>query len=93
MDNNVIINDHNQIDRFIKEERTYVLNICNKIKKSGANVLLIQKSILRDATTELSLHFLAKMGIMVIQDIERSEVEFIAKVCGNIFLHIIFCRL
>ena len=38
-----------------------------KIKKAGCNVLLIQKSILRDAVTDLSLHFLAKMGIMVVR--------------------------
>lgn len=53
--------------------------MCKQIKKSGCNVLLIQKSILRDATNEMSLHFLAKMGIMVVQDIERKDVEFIAK--------------
>jgi T-complex protein 1 subunit delta len=29
--------------------------------------------------SELSLHFLAKKGIMVIKDVERDEVEFIAK--------------
>ena len=50
-----------------------------KIVASGANVLLIQKSILKDATNELSLHFLAKKGIMVVQDIERDEVDFICK--------------
>ena len=50
-----------------------------KIVASGANVLLIQKSILKDATNELSLHFLAKKGIMVVQDVERDDVEFICK--------------
>jgi len=34
--------------------------------------------------TELSLHFLAKMKIMVIQDIERDEIEFISKTIGAI---------
>lgn len=33
-----------------------------QIKKTGCNVLLIQKSILRDAYNDLSLHFLAKVG-------------------------------
>ena len=64
----------------MKEERTYIVELVKKIAKSGANVLLIQKSILRDATTDLSLHFLAKKGIMVVKDIEREEVEFISKV-------------
>lgn len=53
-----------------------------KIVASGANVLLIQKSILKDATNDLSLHFLAKKGIMVVQDIERDDVEFICKTTG-----------
>jgi T-complex protein 1 subunit delta len=79
VENSIVVNDYTQIDRLLKEERTYLLNMCKQIKKSGCNVLLIQKSILRDATNEMSLHFLAKMGIMVVQDIERKDVEFIAK--------------
>ena len=55
------------------------MNLCKKIKKSGCNVLLIQKSILRDGYNDLSLHFLSKLGIMVVTDIERTEVDFIAR--------------
>jgi T-complex protein 1 subunit delta len=55
-----------------------------KIAATGVNVLLIQKSILKDATNDLSLHFLAKKGIMVVQDIERDDVEFISKTIGAI---------
>jgi len=47
-------------------------------------VLLIQKSILRDALNELSLHFLAKANIMVVKDIDREDVEFISKTIGAI---------
>lgn len=54
--------------------------MCKKIKKSGCNVLLVQKSILRDAVNELSLHFLSKLKIMVISDIERDQIDFIARV-------------
>ena len=53
-----------------------------KIRASGCNVLLIQKSILRDATNELALHYLAKAKILVVRDIDRDEVEFIAKTMG-----------
>ncbi len=66
----------------MKEERKYIAALINKIVKSGANVLLVQKSILRDAVSDLALHFLAKKGIMVIKDIERDEVEFICKTVG-----------
>lgn len=82
MENNVIVNDYRQMDKILKEERAYLLNICKKIKKSKCNVLLIQKSILRDAVNDLALHFLAKLNIMVIKDIERDEVEFLSKALG-----------
>lgn len=82
MESNVHIADYTQMDRALREERSYLLNLCKRIKKTGCNVLLIQKSILRDAVTEMSLHFLAKMGIMVIRDVERSDIEFISKGLG-----------
>ncbi|EER35757.1 T-complex protein 1 subunit delta [Candida tropicalis MYA-3404] len=82
MENNVVVNDYRQMDKILKEERAYLLNICKKIKKSKCNVLLIQKSILRDAVNDLALHFLAKLNIMVIKDIERDEIEFLSKAVG-----------
>ncbi|KAK6050457.1 T-complex protein 1, delta subunit [Cooperia oncophora] len=105
MENQVIISDYTQMDRALKEERQYLLDLCKQIKKAGCNVLLIQKSILRfdfspfdplsatsatltafsisrDAVNELSLHFLAKMKIMVIKDIERDDIEFYSKILG-----------
>ena len=82
MDNQIVVNDYRQMDKILKEERQYLLNLCKRIKKTGCNVLLVQKSILRDAVTDLSLHFLAKLKIMVIKDIERDEIEFISKSTG-----------
>ena len=34
----------------------------------------------RDAISDLALHFLNKMKILVVRDIERDEIEFICKV-------------
>jgi T-complex protein 1 subunit delta len=82
LDNNVVVSDYAAMDRILREERKYLLQQCKLIKKSGANVVLIQKSILRDAYNELSLHFLAKMGILCITDIERSDVDFICRTLG-----------
>jgi len=82
MDNNVVVSDYAAMDRILRDERKYILNLCKKIKKSGANVVLIQKSILRDAYNELSLHFLAKMGILVVTDVERTDVEFVCRTLG-----------
>lgn len=82
IENNVTVADYAQIDRILKEERRYVLELVKKIAASGANVVLIQKSILRDAVNELALHFLAKKKIMVVKDIERTDVPFICKTLG-----------
>lgn len=77
MEGAIVINDYQQMDRVLQEERAYLLNLCKKIKKAGCNVLLVQKSILRDAVTDLSLQYLAKLKIMVITEVERDEIEFI----------------
>ncbi|CAF0858075.1 unnamed protein product [Didymodactylos carnosus] len=82
MENTVIISDHAQMDRIIKEERQYILNIVKQIKKTNCNVLLIQKSILRDAISDLAVHYLAKMKIMIVKDVEREDVPFVAKTLG-----------
>ncbi|GFR45499.1 hypothetical protein Agub_g6885 [Astrephomene gubernaculifera] len=82
IENNVIVSDYNQMDRVYKEERNYILSVVKKVKASGCNVLLIQKSILRDAVTDLALHYLAKAKIMVVRDIERDEIELISKTLG-----------
>ena len=67
------------MDRILKEERKYIVNLVKKIVATGCNVLMIQKSILRDAVNDLALHFLAKKNIMVIKDIERYDIDFICK--------------
>ena len=82
MDNTIVVNDYRQMDKILKEERQYLLNLCKKIKKANCNVLLVQKSILRDAVTDLSLHFLAKLKILVVKDVERDEIEFLSKSLG-----------
>lgn len=82
MDHQVIVSDYAAMDRVLREERAYILNIVKQIKKAGCNVLLIQKSILRDALNDLALHFLAKMKIMVIRDVEREDVEFVCRSLG-----------
>ncbi|RWS09857.1 T-complex protein 1 subunit delta-like protein [Dinothrombium tinctorium] len=82
MDNQVIVSDYTQMDKILKEERNYILNIIKQIKKAGCNVLLIQKSILRDAVNDLAIHFLNKTKIAFVRDIEREDIEFICKALG-----------
>mgnify|MGYP000939457318 CR=1 FL=1 len=79
LENNVVVNDYTAMDRILKEERKYIVSLVKKIVATGCNVLMIQKSILRDAVNELALHFLAKKNIMVIKDVERDDIDFICK--------------
>ncbi|KAI4365819.1 hypothetical protein MLD38_021773 [Melastoma candidum] len=79
IEQSIIVSDYSQMDRILKEERNYILGMIKKIKATGCNVLLIQKSILRDAVTDLSLHYLAKAKILVVKDVEREDIEFITK--------------
>lgn len=82
MDNTVVINDYRQMDKVIKEGRQYILNLCKRIKKANCNVLLIQKSILRDAVDDVSLNFLKRLNILVVKDVERDEIDFLSKSLG-----------
>jgi len=43
-------------------------------------VYLVVPFLHRDAISDLALHFLNKMKILVVRDIERDEIEFICKV-------------
>jgi T-complex protein 1 subunit delta len=79
LENNVVVHDYTAMDRILKEERKYILDLVKKISSTGCNVILMQKSILRDAVNDLALHFLAKKNILVIKDIDRDQIDFIAK--------------
>jgi T-complex protein 1 subunit delta len=84
MENSVVVSNYQMMDRLLREERKYILDICKRIKETGCNVLLIQKSVLRDATNDLSIHYLAKAGILVVRDVERDDVDFISRTLGLI---------
>eukprot|EP00485_Elphidium_margaritaceum_P005667 CAMPEP_0202686408 /NCGR_PEP_ID=MMETSP1385-20130828/2203_1 /ASSEMBLY_ACC=CAM_ASM_000861 /TAXON_ID=933848 /ORGANISM="Elphidium margaritaceum" /LENGTH=535 /DNA_ID=CAMNT_0049340975 /DNA_START=1836 /DNA_END=3443 /DNA_ORIENTATION=- len=82
MENQLVVGNQQEIDRIARDEKKYILNIVKKILKCKCNVILLQKSILRDAVNILGAHYLAKKNIMVIKDIERDEMSFIARSLG-----------
>jgi T-complex protein 1 subunit delta len=84
LENNVVVHDYTAMDRILKEERKYILDLVKKLTATGCNVILIQKSIMRDAVNELALHFLAKKNVMIIKDIDRDQIDFISKTTGAI---------
>eukprot|EP01053_Blabericola_migrator_P012293 Blabericola_migrator_1__12292@NODE_768_length_6592_cov_139_084138_g546_i0_p3_GENE_NODE_768_length_6592_cov_139_084138_g546_i0NODE_768_length_6592_cov_139_084138_g546_i0_p3_ORF_typecomplete_len540_score122_75Cpn60_TCP1/PF00118_24/1e157Ribosomal_S19e/PF01090_19/0_11CoA_binding_2/PF13380_6/1_2e02CoA_binding_2/PF13380_6/3_7CoA_binding_2/PF13380_6/5_1e03_NODE_768_length_6592_cov_139_084138_g546_i049166535 len=82
MDQSITIKDYTAMDRLLRQERLQIAKMVKKIAATGCNVLLVQKSILREAVNDLALDFLAKAGILVIRDIERDDIEFISKTLG-----------
>jgi len=82
MEQNIMVNTADMVDRIAKEERQYIIKMVKQIRKTGCNVLLIQKSILRTGLSVLAAHYLKKSKIMVINEIERNEVDFICKTIG-----------
>ncbi|GIQ89653.1 chaperone tailless complex polypeptide 1, partial [Kipferlia bialata] len=84
MDSSVIVGDSAALDRVLRQERQYILNMCKTVRKTGCNVLLVQESTLRDAVSDLALHFFAKMKIMVIKNVARDQVDFISAATGAV---------
>mmetsp|Transcript_48820 Transcript_48820/g.97757 ORF Transcript_48820/g.97757 Transcript_48820/m.97757 type:complete len:530 (-) Transcript_48820:39-1628(-) len=81
-ENILVINNYSSMDKILREERRYITNLCKKIKASGCNVLLIQKSILKESVNDLALQMLAQLKIMVIKEIPREDIPFILKSLG-----------
>lgn len=82
MEQNVTVKDYSQMDRILREERMIVAKMVKQIAATGCNVLLVQKSILRDAVTDLSLDFCAKCKILVVRDVEREDIDFVSRILG-----------
>jgi T-complex protein 1 subunit delta len=82
MESGITVKDYTQMDRILREERAQLAKMVKQIAKTGCNVLLVQKSILRDSVTNLSLDFCAKAKILVVRDIEREDVDFLSRILG-----------
>jgi thermosome len=72
------INDPSQMKAFLDEENEMMKQMVDKIKKSGANVVLCQKGI--DDTTQ---HYLAKEGILAVRRIKKSDMEKLGRATGG----------
>ena len=73
--------------RILKEERNYILQMIKKIRASGCNVVLIQKSILRDAVTDLSLHYLVR-HLLPFGCVNGQDLYFLAHYGSPLLLHL-----
>jgi len=77
IDAKIQITDPMQIEAFLKQEEKIIKEMIEKIKATGANVVITQKGI-----DDLAQHFLAKEGILAIRRVKKSDMEKLAKATG-----------
>ena len=70
----VRIKDPTQVKAFLDQETNMLKGMIDKIKKSGANVVLCQKGI-----DDVAQHFLAKEGIIATTRVKESDMEKLSR--------------
>ena len=78
IDARIQINDPTQLQAFLDEEENMLRKMVEKVKKSGADVLICEKGI-----DDLAQHFLAKEGIYAVRQAKESDMEKLAKATGG----------
>src|ERR671911_205657 len=71
------INDPQQMQMFLEEENKMLKSMVDKIKSSGANVVLCQKGI-----DDIAQHYLAKAGVLVVRRVKESDMFKLSKATG-----------
>jgi thermosome len=71
------INQPQQMQKFLDEENNMLKSMVNKIKLSGANVVLCQKGI-----DDIAQHYLGKEGILAVRRIKESDMTKLSKATG-----------
>ncbi|OYT29125.1 thermosome subunit [Thermoplasmatales archaeon ex4572_165] len=77
VDARIQIQDPTQLQAFLDEEEGMIRKMVEKIKASGANVLICQKGV-----DDIAQHFLAKAGIYTVRRAKKSDLEKLAKATG-----------
>lgn len=72
------ISNPQQMQAFLDEETKLMKDMVDKIKASGANVVLCQKGI-----DEVAQSFLAKAGILAARRIKKSDIEKLSRATGG----------
>lgn len=74
----ISISTPEQLEQFMESEERYLLQITEKIKDTGANVVFCQKGI-----DDLAQHYLAKLGILACRRVEKADLIKLAKATGG----------
>ncbi len=76
-DTKVQISSPEQLEQFLEQEERMISDMIEKIKASGANVVICQKGI-----DDLAQHFLSEAGIMAIRRVKKSDIDKLSKATG-----------
>jgi len=76
-DARIEITSPDQMQSFLAQEEKMLKNMVDKIVKSKANVIFVQKGI-----DDVAQHYLSKAGIMAIRRAKKSDMEKISKATG-----------
>ncbi len=76
-DTKIEINDPRQLQAFIDQEERTIKDMIEKVKNSGANVVICQKGI-----DDLAQHYLAKAGIYAVRRVKKSDLDNLARATG-----------
>lgn len=77
-DAKIQITSPDQLQGFLDQEEGMLRRMVEKIKTSGANVVVCQKGI-----DDMAQHFLAKEGIMAVRRAKKSDMDLLAKATGG----------
>jgi len=73
----ISIKSPDQLQLFLDQEEQMLHDMVNKVIKSGANVVFVEKGI-----DELAQHYLAKAGIYAAKRVKKSDMEKLARATG-----------
>ncbi|MGM5484805.1 MAG: thermosome subunit alpha [Nanobdellota archaeon] len=77
MDSKIEITDPSQMQEYLDKEEGMLKEMVDKIRKSGANVVMCQKGI-----DDIAQHFLARQGIYAVRRVKRSSMVKLSKATG-----------
>lgn len=76
-DAKIEITSPDQMGAFLEQEEKMLKDMVEKVKKSGANVVFVQKGI-----DDVAQHFLAKAGVSAVRRVKKSDMEKLARATG-----------
>ena len=78
MSSEIRITDPAQMQMFLEEENRMLKEMIEKIKQTGASVVICQKGI-----DDIAQHYLAKHGMMAVRRVKESDMTKLAKASGG----------